>query len=232
MKKLWLVGLVAVILCNCSKENDGNSGSLPPLPDPDDVCSAMDNIEFMNFCYEKFDANKDGKVSVREAEAVREIAFSKGEGLRGSLKGIERFPNLEILDCDSYYWASGTWYYKFSFAELDLRYNKMLKEVLLHTCSNLVTLDLSRNTMLEELSVYECNALNTLILPENLKKIVGGDCPILQKIICYAKNPPKWADPDYYLRFPEECVVYVPASSVEAYKTTTFWMKLDIRPLN
>lgn len=26
MKKLWLVGLVAVILCNCSKENDGNSG--------------------------------------------------------------------------------------------------------------------------------------------------------------------------------------------------------------
>lgn len=227
MKKLWLVGLVAVILCNCGKENEGNSGALPPLPDPDDVCSAMDNIEFMNFCYEEFDANKDGKVSVREAEAVREISFAKREGLSGSLKGIERFPNLERLVCRSYYWASGEWYYAFSFAELDLRYNKMLKEVLLHTCPNLVTLDLSRNTMLEELSVSECNALNTLRLPENLKEISGYDCPTLQKIICYAKNPPKCS-----LRFPEECVVYVPASSVEAYKTTTLWMKLDIRPLN
>ena len=183
MKKLWLVGLVAVILCNCSKENDGNSGSLPPLPDPDDVCSAMDNINFMTFCYEKFDANKDGKVSVREAEAVREIDFDKG--LSGSLKGIERFPNLEILDCYSYHFGSGG-YYSFSFAELDLRYNRMLKILRLYNCTNLVTLDLSRNTMLEEIEVYECNALNILRLPENLKEIEGGNCPKLQKIVCFA----------------------------------------------
>lgn len=189
MKKLWLVGLVAVILCNCSKENDGNSGSLPPLPDPDDVCSAMDNINFMTFCYEKFDANKDGKVSVREAEAVREIDFDKG--LSGSLKGIERFPNLEILDCYSYHFGSGG-YYSFSFAELDLRYNRMLKILRLYNCTNLVTLDLSRNTMLEEIEVYECNALNILRLPENLKEIEGGNCPKLQKIVCFAKIPQKF----------------------------------------
>lgn len=152
MKKLWLLGLFAVILCNCSKENDENSRLLPPLPDPDDVCSAMDNINFMTFCYEKFDVNKDGKVSLREAEAVGEIDFDRG--LSGSLKGVERFPNLERLDCRSYHFGSGG-YYPFSFAELELRYNRMLKILWLYNCTNLVTLDLSRNTMLEEIEVYE-----------------------------------------------------------------------------
>lgn len=229
MKKLWLVGLVAVILCNCSKENDGNSGSLPPLPDPDDVCSAMDNINFMTFCYEKFDANKDGKVSVREAEAVREIDFDKG--LSGSLKGIERFPNLEILDCYSYHFGSGG-YYSFSFAELDLRYNRMLKILRLCNCTNLVTLDLSRNTMLEEIEVYECNALNILRLPENLKEIEGGNCPKLQKIVCFAKNPPKISDRFFLDLSAARCVVYVPAAIVEVYRTTIPWMGFDIQPLN
>lgn len=232
MKKLWLVGLVAVILCNCSKENDGNSGSLPPLPDPDDVCSAMDNIEFMNFCYEKFDANKDGKVSVREAEAVREIDFDYGEGVSGSLKGIERFPNLERLDCRSYNLGSGDRYYPFSFVKLDLRYNKMLKCLWLHTCLNLVTLDLSRNIMLEEIQVYECNVLNTLILPENLKEIEGGNCPKLQKIVCFAKNPPKISDRFFLDLSAARCVVYVPAAIVEVYRTTIPWMGFDIQPLN
>lgn len=228
MKRFCLLGLFAVILCNCSKENDENSTLLPPLPDPDDVCSAMDNINFMTFCYEKFDANKDGKVSVREAEAVREIDFDKG--LSGSLKGIERFPNLEILDCYSYHFGSGG-YYSFSFAELDLRYNRMLKILRLYDCTSLVTLDLSRNTMLEEIEIYSCNALNTLILPENLKEIEGGSCPKVQKIVCYAKNPPKVSD-NFYLYFSPRCVVYVPDAIVEAYKTTIPWMGFDIQLLN
>lgn len=87
MKRLFFcLAVLGVILTGCSKNDDGesdkpnNNGNeqpenpnepelpeLPALPDPDDVCSAMDDLNFMAYCYENFDVNKDGKVSVTEA---------------------------------------------------------------------------------------------------------------------------------------------------------------------
>ena len=103
MKHLFLCLLViGMILAGCSKnddeDNSKNSGKLPDLPelpDPDDVCSAMNDINFMSYCYEKFDVNKDGRVSINEANAVKEINTT---GLIiENLIGVERFPNLQIL---------------------------------------------------------------------------------------------------------------------------------------
>ena len=93
MKRLFFcLAVLGVILTGCSKNDDGesdkpnNNGNeqpenpnepelpeLPALPDPDDVCSAMDDLNFMAYCYENFDVNKDGKVSVTEANAAKEI---------------------------------------------------------------------------------------------------------------------------------------------------------------
>jgi len=68
--KLFVFMLLGFFVVSCAEIGDSDShNSLPPLPDKDDVCSAMDDINFMKYCYENFDVNKDGKVSPSEAKA-------------------------------------------------------------------------------------------------------------------------------------------------------------------
>ena len=58
----------------------------------------MDDINFRNFCYENFDTDNDGKVSIAEADVVSQInVFALGIQ---SLTGIEYFTNLTALNCN------------------------------------------------------------------------------------------------------------------------------------
>lgn len=112
MKKLFFcLSVLGMILTGCSKNEDGesdkpnnnnnnnnnnNENEQPEIPnDPNDVCSSMDDLNFISYCYENFDVNKDGIVSVNEANTVQKIVISNTE--IKSLKGIECFPNLESL---------------------------------------------------------------------------------------------------------------------------------------
>ena len=98
MKKLFLcLSMLGMLLTGCSKDDDNETPGLPPLPDPDDVCSCMDDLVFMQYCYENFDVNKDGKVSKTEANAVTKIDLTNADVK--TLTGICYFPNLEIIDC-------------------------------------------------------------------------------------------------------------------------------------
>ena len=65
MKKVFLVLAVVLLCVGCSKsdENEPLTG-YPEMSDPDDVCTAMDDIEFMKYCYEHFD--EIGRASCRE----------------------------------------------------------------------------------------------------------------------------------------------------------------------
>lgn len=166
MQKLFLcLSVIGMILTGCSKNDDGESGKpnnngneqpenpdesqlpeLPALPDPDDVCSAMDDLNFMAYCYENFDVNKDGKVSLVEANAVKEIDIHSKQ--IKSLKGIERFPNLEILLC-----------YRNPIEELDLRYNLKITAT-------------SVNNNIDFTGAFEdCTNLERILLPSTLKVI-------------------------------------------------------------
>ena len=70
-KLLIAAGLVGVsCLMSCEKAED----TLPKLEAVDDVCTKMDDINFMKYCYDNFDVNKDGKVSMPEANAVKTIS--------------------------------------------------------------------------------------------------------------------------------------------------------------
>ena len=98
MKKLFIcLSMLGMLLTGCSKDDDNETPGLPPLPDPDDVCSCMDDVVFMKYCYENFDVNKDGKVSKTEANAVTKIDLT-GADVK-TLTGIGYFPNLEIIIC-------------------------------------------------------------------------------------------------------------------------------------
>lgn len=176
MRKLFLcLSVIGMILTGCSKNDDGESDKqqpenpdepelpeLPALPDPDDVCSAMDDLNFMSYCYENFDVNKDGKVSVNEANAVRDIKVSY-KSIK-SLRGVERFPNLEKLSC-SYN----------ELTSLDCRYNSNLNS-LVCTENSLRSLDVSRNIFLTNLECGE-NPLELLKLGDVLPKFGPYDYP-------------------------------------------------------
>lgn len=164
MKKVFLVLAIVLVCAGCSKseENDHLTG-YPEMPDPNDVCSAMDDIDFMRYCYEKFDANKDGKVSLHEANTVEEIYIY---GVK-SLKGIQYFPNLKILWCTT--------------SVLDVSKNKELKQLQLckynfdtqtYTGGSLTTLDVSQNNKLETLHCSKNRLTNLNISSKSLRRVV------------------------------------------------------------
>lgn len=59
MKQFFIcLSLLGVILAtNCGKEDESNGGNegtliLPILPDPDDICSCMDDPIWKQYCYD------------------------------------------------------------------------------------------------------------------------------------------------------------------------------------
>ncbi len=161
MKKV-LFALVAMSLLFTACE-DGNDDYIK-LKEVDDVCTMMDDINFMAYCYDEFDVNKDGKVSMEEAAAVRSMFLSDADGYVRTIKGIEYFTNLEDLSQLDPLRA----------VDIDLNNNKKLRTVRL-TFSEDAFLDLStkisinfgNNTVLKTLRLSNCN-LNDLDLSEHV----------------------------------------------------------------
>ena len=87
------------------------------------------------------DANVDGMISEAEAEAVTTITVNPYTSSITSLGGIEKFINLEILNCYGEYNKLG------GLKSLDLSKNTKLEKV---SCSynQLTTLDVSKSTAL------------------------------------------------------------------------------------
>ncbi len=116
MKKV-LFALVAMSLLFTACE-DGNDDFIK-LKEVDDVCTKMDDLKLMEHCYEEYDVNKDGKVSMEEAAAVRDFNIWNYE--ISSIKGIEYFLNIEVLHIIHTYYLT----------ECNLMNNKKLKSILL-----------------------------------------------------------------------------------------------------
>lgn len=176
MKKILLFATSMLLFAACSKDDEG-----PSLPDPNDVCSAMDDVNFMRFCYDHFDVNKDGKVSKEEAKAVRVIDFE--ENLSSSerdkivsIKGIEYFANLEELNC---YDCEGL-------LVADLKANKQLRSICFRACYALTSVTLPNSvTTIEDYAFYDCAALTSVTIPNSVTTIGEGafnDCEALTSI--------------------------------------------------
>lgn len=190
MKKL-LFFAIALAMVGCGKDDNAGSKSdnLPPLPDADNVCSAMDDTAFAQFCLDKFDTNHDGKLSPEEAAAVTEI-IDEGNGIK-SFKGIEYFTALRKITCS----------YNSDVKRIDLRYNTQmttiaesafeacygLEEVILPPtlrtiadsafieCESLKAIDLPDTvTTIDDLAFDGCIALTSITLPSKLATI--GEC--------------------------------------------------------
>lgn len=99
-----------------------------------------------------FDTNKDGKISLSEAVAVKTISCH-GKKI-SSMQGVEYFTELEKL-----------WCYNNDLTSLDLSKNKALKGLACGN-NNLTSLDVSNNKALTKLSCYS-NDLTSLDVSNN-----------------------------------------------------------------
>jgi len=143
-KALAILGLIiAFTLQSCS--NDSKE-----VTDPDDdVCTFMNDINFMKFCYDNYDVNKDGIVSTTEAMAVTEMEIIATNNIK-SLQGIQYFKNLTELN------ATG------QVTNINLSENIQLTSLALNN-SVLTSLDLSKNSKITSL-VLENTIISSLDL--------------------------------------------------------------------
>lgn len=131
--------------------------------DPTEVGPEVDeNSPFWKYCIEKFDTDKDGKLSTDEAAAVSNINVA-GMGLQ-SVDGIARFTDLLVFDCSNNCLTS-----------LDVSNNKRLADL---NCSNNKITEITLDG--EKLTTLNCsyNALQELAIPESN----NGRC---NEIYCY-----------------------------------------------
>ena len=160
---------------------------MPELEDVDDVCTKMDDINFMKYCYDNFDVNKDGKVSITEANAVKDISDRDNVSLSKvvSFAGIEYFSNLErfslsssdVKTLDLMYnknLQSCSITYASNLSSLDLKYNKNLQSCAITHASNLSSLDLRSNIELKYIYMEECSKLKSIYLPKSIESIRAG----------------------------------------------------------
>lgn len=118
--------LCLALLAGCSDDDEQPDPQLPPLVWPDDVATAIPDERFREYCLERYDKDKDGRLSKDEVLAVTSMINYDARNIR-SFEGIEYFGNLEKL-----YWGYC------DVPNLDLRYNTRLKRVRLEGSSNLV----------------------------------------------------------------------------------------------
>ncbi len=155
-------------------KGDTEEGGLPELEETDDVCEQMDDINFMAYCYENFDVNKDSRVSMAEANAVKIIECNTAQ----SFKGIEYFTNLESFKSSSVETVDFSYNTNLTALScagapvtvLDLSHNTMLSTINIENCTNLVELlfaDDAPLSLLSRSNTEGCKALETVSLPDN-----------------------------------------------------------------
>lgn len=121
---------------------DGTSITLPKsASSKTDICDLLEDVSFRAYCYEKFDANKDGVVSEIEAQGVLAIDIT-AKKMIVSLCGIEHFPNLESLDA----------YRATLLQRVDLSKNEKI-------------------TAIAPQTFYDCESLEQVVLPATVKEI-------------------------------------------------------------
>ena len=118
-RSILLSGLFVLMMClaGCSDDDEQPDPQLPPLVWPDDVATAIPDEGFREYCLERHDKDKDGRLSKDEVLAVTSMINYDARNIR-SFEGIEYFGNLETL-----YWG------ECDVPSLDLRYNARLEKV-------------------------------------------------------------------------------------------------------
>ncbi|MGN1220331.1 MAG: leucine-rich repeat domain-containing protein, partial [Candidatus Cryptobacteroides sp.] len=94
-------------------------------------------------------------------------------------------------------------------------------------CNSLTSLTIPNSvTSIGERTFSGCYSLTSLTIPNSVTSIgksAFSSCRILENIYCFAENVPSTIDDAFYGANNENVTLHVPASAIEAYKTTEPW---------
>ncbi len=213
------------------------------LADPNDICSAMDDVKFMEYCYQNFDVNKDGKVSPVEANSVRSIDINGLEVY--SIKGVEYFTILETLIAENT-----------SLRNVDISFNTKLVSFNFSLCTSLASITIPNSvTSIGDYAFYRCTSLTSITIPDSVTTIgknafngcssltsvtipcrvtsIGlqafSNCTLLTSVYCKPTIPPTGGS-GMFNYTASDCKIYVPADSFRVYCTTEYWKNYIFSP--
>lgn len=182
MKKLLFTLFVATLctgFISCSDDNNDEPKVVV------DVRDQMDDITFKQFCLENFDKNKDGKVSSLEADSVTQIDIE--HKFIHSLKGIEVFKNLHVLDVTYNELTTLDISKCKSLTSMRCALNE-ITSLKVNGCTTLRNLDCANNK-LTTLDVSQCTSLYSLnCAANNLETLNFGGCTVLVYLDCAFNN--------------------------------------------
>lgn len=158
-KKLWSVILSATMILAAATFPLEAAAAEDGIPIDE---ANFPDAEFRAYVSEHCDSNGNGRLSALEADNVKEIIIDSDDIEEGeshstvtSLKGIERFYNLQILSC-----------YSHRLESLDLSHNPNLKILDCHY-AGLTSLDVTCNPKLESLNCRSVAELTDLNVSKN-----------------------------------------------------------------
>ena len=113
---------------------------------------------------------------------------------------------------------------------------KKIRSLVFSGCSSLTSINIPEGvTSIGYDAFSDCNSLTSIILPESMEEIGNrafSGCTSLTSIICNAVTPPTIESTLISYDADKSIPVYVPASSVKAYKAAKYWSEFtNIRPL-
>jgi hypothetical protein len=121
------------------------------------------DANFKSYLLENFDKNGDGNISLSEAKAVKEMNCS-GMNIE-NLDGIEKFENLESLDCSNNH-----------LEELEIRYNRKLDRLVCDGNKNSLTIYIGMKSSLRNPDIQKPENSETpqtvnMIYPLDVNKV-------------------------------------------------------------
>ena len=94
-------------------------------------------------------------------------------------------------------------------------------------CTSLTAITIPEGvTSIESKTFYSCSSLTNIVLPKSLKNIYSeafANCSELLDVYCYAEKVPSTHTNAFHGSYPEYVTLHVPASALNAYKTTAPW---------
>ena len=194
-------------------------GSIITLPKQKKENIQFEDLQVKVICCKKWDTNNDGELSYAEAAAVTAIGYAFRENPNiVSIVELKYFTSISYIGIYAFFNCSWLW-------KITIPANvKEIQDDAFHGCKNLQIITIPNGvTSIGNYAFKDCNALTSITIPNSVTYIGNyafKNCNALTSIYCKSTTPPTLGKS---FLSNNNCKIYVPTESVDAYKTADGW---------